>query len=161
MLLYLKKVLIDFQKAFFLKIKIKNLNHLLGWSLTLQKSLSVNKSVAIIGASADPSRYSNQAFDLLLEFGHSVYLVNPNINEIQGHRVYPNLTQIKDSIDTVTMYVNATHSNELIDQIIGLGPKRVIFNPGSENPSIYKRLQESGIDFEEACTLVLLRTGQF
>jgi hypothetical protein len=71
------------------------------------------------------------------------------------------LVKLGKKIDTVTMYVNAALSTKYLQDLIDLKPRRVIFNPGSENPSLEKALVAKGILVEEACTLVLLRTGQF
>ena len=66
-----------------------------------------------------------------------------------------------EGVDTVTLYVGTNRQEDLIDYVVGLKPRRVIFNPGTENPAFEKRLQEAGIQPEEACTLVLLSTGQY
>lgn len=121
----------------------------------------MSENVVILGASANPERYAYLAKNLLTEFGHNVFLVNPNITEIEGEKVYSTLLDIEQSIDTLTIYVNKNVSDELKNQIVKLAPKRVIFNPGSENPALYNVLKQNEIAFEEACTLVLLRTGQF
>jgi hypothetical protein len=73
----------------------------------------------------------------------------------------PDLPSIKGSVDTLTMYVNPQVSSKLLQQILDLGPKRVIFNPGAENPELMEELKKAGIKVIEACTLVLLRTGQY
>jgi predicted CoA-binding protein len=75
--------------------------------------------------------------------------------------VVPDLAQVTGPVDTVTMYVGAAISKGLADKLVSLNPKRVIFNPGAENPELQSRLTEAGIDVQEACTLVLLRTGQY
>lgn len=121
----------------------------------------MSENVAILGASANSSRYSYQAYQLLCEFKHNVFLINPNVSFIEDQKVFKSLNDIHENIDTVTMYVKKEVSDGLIDQILKLKPKRVIFNPGSENPSLYPILKENEIDFEQVCTLVLLRTGQF
>jgi predicted CoA-binding protein len=120
--------------------------------------------VAVLGASRDPSRYSYKAMQLLKEYGHEPVPVHPRESEVLG---YPVISEIKElvklgkKIDTVTMYVNAALSSKYLQDLIDLKPRRVIFNPGSENPSLEKALVDKGIIVEEACTLVLLRTNQF
>lgn len=116
--------------------------------------------VAILGASDNPSRYSYKAYNLLKESGHSSFLVNPNHTTLLGQTCHKSLRELKD-IDTVTVYVNPNILENVIEDLIVLAPKRVIFNPGSENPLIYESLLEKGIRIEEACTLVLLNTNQF
>lgn len=120
-----------------------------------------SEQVAILGASDKPDRYAFKAFELLKQHGHVPIPVSPKLKSIQGVSVVPDLSQIKTSVDTLTMYVNPTISGGLQDKIIKLHPKRVIFNPGSENPELAKALEKSGVEVVEACTLVLLRTGQY
>jgi len=118
--------------------------------------------VAVLGASPNPERYSNQAVRLLAEYGHEVIPVNPAQSEIEGLAVVKSLEELDaGDIDTVTMYVGARHSDPLYDHLAALRPRRVIFNPGAENPELATALESAGIQVEEACTLVLLRTGTF
>lgn len=119
------------------------------------------KKVLILGASTDPTRYSNMAMESLLRHGHQVVLVSPKYEEIDGHKCYPKLSEVKERVDAITMYVGAKISTPLAADIVRLAPKVVIFNPGSENEELYKALDESGIAHLEACTLVLLNTRQF
>lgn len=119
------------------------------------------QNVAVLGASSHPERYSHQAIRLLTEKGHRVFPINPAYQEILGHRVYPSLEAIDTPIDTLTLYLNSSHSTPMAEAITALRPARVIFNPGSESPELAGRLQSEHIPYEEACTLVLLRTGQF
>ncbi|MDF7823120.1 CoA-binding protein [Pontiellaceae bacterium B12227] len=119
------------------------------------------QTVVVLGASPKPERYSNKAIRLLGEHGHRVVPVHPAIVEIEGLAVQSALNAITEPVDTLTLYVGAGISNPLSDQIIELNPRRVIFNPGTENPELYTRLSSAGIPFEEACTLVLLHSGQF
>ncbi len=118
-------------------------------------------NVAILGASNKPARYSNQAVVLLSEKGHTVFPIHPALAEIDGHLVFKRLADIPVAMDTVTMYVSPAHQTNLADELIAAAPRRVIFNPGTENPELEKRLAEGGIDVIQACTLVMLRTGQF
>jgi len=118
--------------------------------------------VAVLGASTNPERYSNQAVRLLLKYKHDVVPVNPAQSEIEGLAVVKTLNDLDaGEIDTVTMYVGARHSDPLRDSLVALRPRRVIFNPGAENPGLASALEDAGIEVEEACTLVLLRTGVF
>lgn len=117
--------------------------------------------VVVLGASHKPERYSNQAVRLLREHGHEVIPVHPKLAEVEGLRVANRLDDIEGPIDTLTVYVGAERSGAMIESIVHLAPGRVIFNPGSENPALESHLQAAGIPFEHACTLVLLRTGQF
>jgi predicted CoA-binding protein len=117
--------------------------------------------VVIVGASDNPERYSHRALQLLRKHGHEVLPVHPRLAEIEGIPVVADVSLISGPVDTVTMYVGAAISAGLQEKLIALKPGRVIFNPGAENASLADALQKAGIASEDACTLVLLNTGQF
>lgn len=119
------------------------------------------QSVAVLGASDDPDRYSNRAVRLLLEHSHTVLPVTPKNASIAGVKAFASIDEIPVPIDTVTLYVNSRLLEELAEGIKTAHPRRVIFNPGSEHPEIAQKFRDAGIQTEEACTLVLLQTGQF
>lgn len=119
------------------------------------------QTVAVLGASNKQDRYSWRAISLLKEHGHDAIPIHPSLAEIDGMPVTPSLGQIDRAVDTLTLYVNAAVSARLSDEIIALKPGRVIFNPGTESSDLASLLEVNGIPFEEACTLVLLDTGQF
>ena len=123
--------------------------------------MKTNETVVVVGASAKEERYSNKAMKMLAEYGHTAIPIAVATDAILGQKTYAHLADVPDAIDTVTMYVGPARQQELIEAIIAAHPKRVIFNPGSENPDAYDRLKAAGIEPVEACTLVLLRTGQF
>ncbi len=117
--------------------------------------------VVVLGASPKPERYSNRAVKLLLEHGHSVIPVHPAAQEIEGLTVVPRLESVQGRVDSLTVYLSPVHTDSMVDSLIALRPGRVIFNPGTENPMVKDALAKAGIRTEEACTLVLLNTGQF
>jgi len=119
------------------------------------------QTVAVLGASKNPDRYSNMAVRRLREAGHRVIPVNPALTEIEGLPVAKSLNDITDSIDTLTLYVGPQRSSPMIDDILRLAPKRVIFNPGTESQELATALDRANIPHLEACTLVMLQTGQF
>jgi len=119
------------------------------------------ETVAVIGASTNPERYSNKAIKMLLAYNHKPLPVAPALTEVEGIAAYATPADIAGPVDTVTMYVGPARQAALLDGIISLKPKRVIFNPGTENEEAYAQLDAAGIPHLEACTLVLLRTGQF
>jgi len=121
----------------------------------------MKERVAILGASANPERYSYMAFRLLQEYGHEPIPVSPKLQELEGKRAFATLGEIAAPVDTLTVYVGPEISSKLTEEILVLKPKRVIFNPGSENPTLQQKLQSAKVNVEEACTLVLLRTNQF
>lgn len=120
-----------------------------------------SQRVVVLGASPKPERYSNKAIRLLLEHGHRVIPVHPAIKEIEQIEVKSELSAITEPVDTLTLYVSSNISEHLTDHIIALNPGRVVFNPGTESPVLMAALHQAGIETEEACTLVLLNTGQF
>jgi predicted CoA-binding protein len=122
---------------------------------------SRKQRVVVIGASPNPERYSNRAVRLLMTHGHEVVPVHPAIPSIEGLSVVHQVEEITGSVDTVTFYVSAARSSAVAEALIGLAPRRVIFNPGAENPSLREILEQKGIQVEDACTLVLLNTNQF
>lgn len=117
--------------------------------------------VVVLGASEKPERHSNMAVRMLLEHGHEVIPVNPRARLIAGLPAVPDLSSVQGHIDTLSVYVSAGISSSLRDKIVDLGPDRVIFNPGAENAELQEILGRHGLKTEQACTLVLLRTGQF
>ena len=117
--------------------------------------------VAVVGASHKPERYSYKAMQRLHEHGHQPLAVAPGGREVLGQIAVADLQSISGPIDTVTMYLRPARQSDVIQQILMLRPQRVIFNPGTENPEVYGKLRDAGIEVEEACTLVLLATDQF
>ena len=120
-----------------------------------------SERVVILGASIRPERYAYKAFASLRKYEHEPIPVHPALDEIEGVTVIPNLKSVEEEVDTVTLYVNPKISEPLANEIIALNPRRVIFNPGTESSVLEEQLEAAGISTEEACTLVLLETGQF
>jgi predicted CoA-binding protein len=118
-------------------------------------------SVAVLGASDQPDRFSYQAVAALLAQGHAVFPVTPKNISLPPLTVYQTLADVPRPLHTITLYVNPLRLEAVVDEIIAAKPDRVIFNPGTEHPEIERRFQDAGIEVMEACTLVLLRTGQF
>ena len=124
----------------------------------------MEETVLIIGASNNKERYSYKAMKLLEEYKHKTVLLHPKLSNVEGRRVFNSLKELQVTpltIDTVTLYVNSSVSKGMIDDIVRLNPKRVIFNPGTENKELQSALESGGIATEEACTLVMLKTSQF
>ncbi len=118
-------------------------------------------NVAVIGASNDPEKYSYKAVKLLQEKGHTVFPVHPTLKDIEGTPVYSSVKLVPQKMDTVTVYLNPKVSSSISDEIIAIAPRRIIFNPGAENPEFEQKAKSRGIETLEACTLVLLKTRQF
>jgi uncharacterized protein len=120
-----------------------------------------NKPTLILGASNNPERYSYKAQKLLKLYHHPTFPMNPTLTNLQGDPVVNDLSSFQESIDTVTVYVRPAVLETLVDDVIALKPNRVIFNPGTESPALERKIADAGIEVNEACTLVLLSTGQF
>jgi len=121
-------------------------------------------NVLVIGASLKPQRYSNLALNMLKEFDHSVYALGLRGGAVNGVEIGTDQNTVVPGnikIDIITLYLNETRQKEYYDYVIGLKPKRVIFNPGTENEEFYDLLSKSNVAYEVACTLILLRTGLF
>ncbi len=119
------------------------------------------EAVAILGASPKPDRYAYRAFEMLREYGHRPVPINPAFGDILGEKCYPTIGDAPKPIDSVTMYLGAARSNPLIEEIIAAKPRRIIMNPGAENPALAEKAEAAGIEVIEGCTLVMLGTGQF
>ena len=119
------------------------------------------QTVVILGASEDDERYAFKAQRLLKERGHRVIPVNDKKEKINGDPTVASLADISTPVDTVTIYVRPSVSSRFQEQIENLRPGRVIFNPGTENPTLSRALIDTGITCHDECTLVLLRSNRF
>lgn len=118
------------------------------------------KKTLILGASTNPSRYSNKAANMLHKHGHDIINIGLSGGEVAGVPIEKK-GEVHTDIDTVTMYLGESNQREYYDYILATKPKRIIFNPGAENAELEQLAMEHGIKTERACTLVLLSTGQF
>ncbi len=118
-------------------------------------------SVVVLGASPKPTRYSFQAVKLLHDHGYRVIPVHPKAGRIDRVPAVPSLGAIQEPVQTLTLYLGPERSRALIGDILSLAPGRVILNPGTESRDLEYALKDARIPHEHACTLVLLRTGQF
>ncbi|HSQ47154.1 MAG TPA: CoA-binding protein [Lutibacter sp.] len=118
------------------------------------------KKTLVIGASTNPSRYSFMAIQKLTNYGHPVFAIGNKEGEVSGVRITIEKVMFED-IDTITLYLNENNQKSFYDYILDLKPKRVLFNPGTENEELQNLLSKNKIAFEEACTLVLLSIGKY
>lgn len=118
------------------------------------------KKTVVFGASPNPERYAYRAVHALLQKGHEVVPVGIKKGEVGGLPILQGHPEIED-VDTVTLYIGEERQKEHYDYILGLHPKRIIFNPGAENPELFALAREKGIETEEACTLVMLSVGNY
>ena len=119
-----------------------------------------NKKTLVLGASANPARYSYLAINKLRSKGHEVVGIGLKKGRVTDVHIQTEKMPI-NNLDTVTLYLNANNQKPYYDYILSQNPKRIIFNPGAENAELASLAKERGIIPQEACTLVLLSTGQY
>ena len=123
---------------------------------------SSGKKTVIVGATTNPERYAYLAAHRLTEHGHPIVPLGIKKGEVAGHQILDLRKKPRiEGVDTITLYIGPRHQAEWMDYLISLKPRRIIFNPGTENEEFEKKAREAGIKTEKACTLVLLSTGQF
>jgi len=120
----------------------------------------MSKKTLVLGASLKEDRYSNIAINKLVNNGHEVIAIGLRKGNIENVKIDTGYPELKD-IDTVTLYVKPERQEEYYEYIISIKPKRVIFNPGTENREFIELLESNNIEVEVACTLVLLTIGQY
>lgn len=114
----------------------------------------------VLGASSNPDRYAYKAVGKLIQKGYEVIPLGVKDGELHGQKIMTNPIQW-EAIDTVSLYLAPNRQADYKDYLLRLSPRRVIFNPGTENAELEQALQASGIQTEQACTLVLLSTNQY
>lgn len=119
-----------------------------------------NKRTLIIGATPNSGRYAYLAANRLVKAGHEIINVGLKKGEVAGVPIEP-AEDIHEDVDTITLYVGPQNQPPLYDYILNTHPKRIIFNPGTENNELRRMANEKGIETEYACTLVMLSTGQY
>jgi predicted CoA-binding protein len=118
------------------------------------------KKTLVLGASDNPARYSNMAIRMLRSHGHEVAAIGAKDTRVDDVEVTKEKSMFED-IHTVTLYLNPTLQQPYYDYILSLKPRRIIYNPGTENPELREMAERQGIENMEACTLVLLSTSQY
>ena len=126
----------------------------------MERNTKAHKKTIVLGATTNPSRYAYLATKRLQQYGIEVVPVGIREGEIEGVPIQLGQPDI-EKVDTVTLYLNPLRQEAYYDYILGLKPKRIIFNPGTENPVLAKMAKEKGILPEVACTLVLLSRGVY
>ncbi|HLP94885.1 MAG TPA: CoA-binding protein [Saprospiraceae bacterium] len=118
------------------------------------------KKTLVLGATTNPERYAYLAVGRLLQHKHEVVPVGIRHGEVHGLDIQEGKPVVED-VDTVTLYVGPARQPEYYDYIFSLNPKRIIFNPGTENPELMQMARERGIEVVEGCTLVMLSIGAY
>lgn len=122
--------------------------------------MTEKKNTLVLGASDNPSRYSYLAINSLRKYGHPVVAIGKKISRVADVPVEKEKKEF-DNVDTVTLYLNPLHQQDYYAYLLTLKPKRIIFNPGAENDELATLAKNNQIEVMEACTLVLLSTGQY
>lgn len=122
--------------------------------------MTKNKKTLIIGATTKPERAAFKAIEMLVAKGHSVLALGQNTGEVAGIKINTKAIPVT-KIDTISLYINPTRQRDYYNYIVEAKPKRVLFNPGTENPELYQLLELNNIKFEAACTLVLLTLNKY
>ena len=122
--------------------------------------MTKNKKTVVLGATSKPEKYAFKAISLLVEKGHSVIAIGQNAGEVAGVKIKTKAIPLKN-IDTITLYLNPARQRDYYNYIVEAKPKRVVFNPGTENPELYQLLELNGFQVEVACTLVLLTLSHY
>ena len=118
------------------------------------------KKTLVLGATDNPARYAYLAVEKLLRFKHEVVPVGQKQTDVLGLKIQTGQPSI-ENIDTVTLYLNPKNQEQYYNYILSLKPKRIIFNPGTENQEFEKMAEANGIETVEGCTLVMLSAGQY
>lgn len=118
------------------------------------------KNTLVLGASDNPDRYSYMAVERLKAHGHAVWALGSKAGMVVDIPIETNIEKVPD-LDTITLYLNPKRQEMYYDYILKMGPKRIIFNPGTENDTLVEMAEQRGIQTIEACTLVMLATGQY
>ncbi|HYD90901.1 MAG TPA: CoA-binding protein [Flavobacterium sp.] len=118
------------------------------------------KKTLVMGASTDPGRYAYKAIKMLQRYGHPVVAIGKVEDDLDGVKIENEHVPF-ENIDTITLYLNPMNQKQYYDYIISLDPRRVIFNPGTENPDLYVLLRQNGIEIEIGCTLVMLSINRY
>ena len=121
---------------------------------------TTSKKTLVLGASSNPQRYSFIAINRLRNYNHPTVAIGRKKGKVGDIEIDMDKKPI-DGVDTITLYLNAANQKQYYDYILSLKPKRIIFNPGAENDELYDLAKQNGIQPMEACTLVLLSTGQY
>ena len=116
---------------------------------------------AVLGASLNPERYSFRAINKLQEAGHDVVALGMEAGKIGAVEVTTNYPEERPGLDTVSLYLNPKRQKEYYHYILQWKPRRIIFNPGTENEELRQLAEKNGIEIVEACTLVMLRLGSY
>lgn len=122
--------------------------------------MAQSKITVVLGASSNPGRYSYLAVNKLRRYGHPVVAIGKRKGQVDDVQIETDHIPVPD-VDTITLYLNPNNQKEYYDYIMDLNPKRIIFNPGTENDELIRHAKENGIEPVIGCTLVMLSVGTY
>jgi predicted CoA-binding protein len=122
--------------------------------------MAEQKKTVVLGASPNPSRYSHMAVKRLASHNHPVVAIGKRTGSVGSIEIETDHLPV-DGVHTVTLYLNPHNQREYYDYIMSLQPRRIIFNPGTENEELEQQAKEAGIETVEGCTLVMLGVGMY
>ena len=115
---------------------------------------NTNKTVAVIGASSNRSKFGNKALRAFAKRGYRVVAVNPNEREVEGHRTYPSVLDVPGDIDMATVYIPATEGVKVLDDLAEKGVPEIWLNPGADDDPVVERARELGLNIIQACSII-------
>lgn len=124
--------------------------------------MTQDKTTVVVGASPNPNRYAYRAANMLSDYGHPIIPLSIKRGNVAGEDIRDLKEQphISD-VDTLTLYIGPQHHAQWIDYLLSLSPRRIIFNPGTENPAFMEQAEAQGIEVVQGCTLVMLQSGTY
>jgi predicted CoA-binding protein len=124
--------------------------------------MSDDKKTVVVGASPNPSRYAYQAAHMLHSYGHDMIPLSIKRGDVAGETIMDLREKpVIADVDTLTLYIGPQHHGQWMDYLLSLSPRRIIFNPGTENPDFMEKAEAQGIEVVAGCTLVMLRAGTY
>jgi predicted CoA-binding protein len=122
----------------------------------------IRKKTVIVGATPNTARYAHMAAGRLVSSGHEIVPLGIRRGSMFGKEILDIRSRpaIHD-VDTITLYIGPQRQEEWYDYLLSLKPKRIIFNPGTENDELIRKASSEGIETVEGCTLVMLRSDQY
>ena len=115
---------------------------------------NTNKTVAVIGASSNRSKFGNKALRAFEKRGYRVIAVNPNEPEVEGHRTYPSVLDVPGEIDMATVYIPASAGVKVLDDLAEKGVPEIWLNPGADDDPVVERARELGLNIIQACSII-------
>jgi predicted CoA-binding protein len=118
--------------------------------------MNPKKTVAVIGASSNRNKFGNRALRAYERQGYTVYAINPNEKEVEGHRTYASVLDVPGTIDMATVYVPPRIGVEVMEQLAKKQIPEVWLNPGADGDMVVARARELGLNTIQACSIMAI-----